>query len=632
MTASLAALDRLTTVGYVVLEDRSGPGRRATPVDRVVVGPGGVFLVDARTVPAPMVVDGRLRSGDDDITEEIYALADLGQVLEADLVRIGLSPNEVHPVVVLDAGAPFDEIVDSVRIVDVDEIAHVVLAHGQRWCGDLVAQVVARCEELFSARSDRRQVDDRATGSPAAADRLDAALVESMLASPVEEWMVRLHPRQAALVLRTFDGPARIHGAAGTGKTTVGLHRAAYTARHDPQGRVLVTSLSDVLPAVLRRRFAVLAPAAAGRVDFLTVHDVAARILDARGVGVRVDAAQAITAFNLAWNRVGRQGLLGSSDLPPTYWQEEVGVVVRGRGLSDLDAYLTLDRVGRAHPLDGAERRAVWELHRAYAEALDAAGVTDWSGLVLQAESALRDAPYGTVPGETRFASVVVDEAQDLSCSQARLLSALAGDGPDGLLLLDDGEQSIYPGGYSLEEAGIIVEDRTIELETNFRTASAAGAMGSAGGGSAASASDVEPVRWSGTEIEAPVAIVARVREVVAGIGTSYDDVGVLTPTAAGARRVVAALRAAHIPVRRLTDPHGDRGPQADAVTVGTIKRARGLEFAQVLLCGLPPEATAPGGGVAGSHREAQDRARRELVVGSARARTGLWIATTTGV
>ena len=361
------------------------------------------------------------------------------------------------------------------------------------------------------------------------------------------------------------------------------------------------------------------------------VADLTRRILEARDVEVRVDAARAITAFNLAWNRVGRHGALASSDLPPTYWQEEVGVVVRGRGLADLDAYLTLDRVGRAHPLDDAERRAVWELHRAYAGALDAAGVTDWSGLVLRAETALRESPYGTVAGETRIASVIVDEAQDLSCSQARLLRALAGDGPDGLLLLDDGEQSIYPGGYSFEEAGIVVGDRSVVLETNFRTASAAGATGSVGGGSAASTADVEPVRWSGPELEAPIAIVARVRAVVAGLGTSYDDVGVLTPTAAGARRAVAALRAAHIPVRRLADRDGDRGPRADAVTVGTIKSARGLEFGQVLLYGLPTEATVPDSGVAGSGREAQDRARRELVVGSARAREGLWIATTTG-
>ncbi|MEP7764426.1 UvrD-helicase domain-containing protein [Sanguibacter sp. 25GB23B1] len=617
--ARLAELRRLTTVGYVVLEGRSGPGRHAAAVDLVLVGPGGVFLLDAWDVTSPAVTDGRLLSDQDDITEEIYALADLGQVLEADLVQIGVSPNEVHPVVVVDADVALDEVVDSVRIIDGKSVACAILAHGQRWSPDLVEQVVGRCEVLFPVRGSASPGVGRPATSGLATDgTLDVALVESMLASPAEEWMVRLHPTHAPLVRRTFDGPARIHGAAGTGKSTIGLHRAAYLARLNPTGRVLVTSLGDVLPSVLECRFARLAPEAVRRVDFWTVDDLAARILRARDAAVRVDAARAITAFSLAWNRVGRQGALGESGLPATHWQEEVGVVVRGRGLTDLDTYLALDRVGRSLPITEAERRAVWELHRAYADELDAAGVTDWAGLVLQAEDALRERPYGTVPGELRIGSVIVDEAQDLSCSQARLLRAVAGDGPDALLLLDDGRQSIYPGGYSFDEAGIVLGDRSVALRTNFRR-----------DGASADAPDVEPVRWRGAASELPDALVARVQDVVASLGTNYGDVGVLALTTSGVRTAAAALVAAGLPVRRLADPDGGPGVQADAVAVGTVRWARGLEFKHVLLCGFPAESAQPDDRGSGAAAEAGDRARRELLVGSTRARDGLWIATT---
>ena len=45
---------------------------------------------------------------------------------------------------------------------------------------------------------------------------------------PWEQWIVFLHPEQRATVERHYNGPARVSGSAGTGKTVVALHRAAY--------------------------------------------------------------------------------------------------------------------------------------------------------------------------------------------------------------------------------------------------------------------------------------------------------------------------------------------------------------------------------------------------------------------
>lgn len=274
--------------------------------------------------------------------------------------------------------------------------------------------------------------------------------------------------------------------------------------------------------------------------------------------------------------------------------------------------------MGRSYPITDAQRRSVWDLHGAYADELEAAGVTDWAGLVLCAEEALRDQPFGTVPGERTVTSLIVDEAQDLSCSQARLLRTVAGGGPGSLLLLDDGQQSIYPGGYSLAEAGIVIANRSIALETSFRRDDAT--TGASGG---------EVVRWHGAPSDVMTAVVDRVRGVVAGIGTNYGDVAVLSPTAGGARVAAAALVAAGLPVRRLADIEHEAGAPVDAVSVGTTRSARGLEFEQVLLWGFPAETSVLDGAVPEATREASERARRELSVGSTRARDGLWIATT---
>ena len=64
---------------------------------------------------------------------------------------------------------------------------------------------------------------------------------------PWDKWTIFLHPAQRELVERDFNGPARVAGSAGTGKTIVALHRAVHLARNNRESRVLLTTFSDTL-------------------------------------------------------------------------------------------------------------------------------------------------------------------------------------------------------------------------------------------------------------------------------------------------------------------------------------------------------------------------------------------------
>ena len=75
----------------------------------------------------------------------------------------------------------------------------------------------------------------------------DVASLQAALDFPWEKWTVFLHPDQRQLIDRTYAGPARVAGSAGTGKTIVALHRAAFLARSNPDARVLLTTFSDTL-------------------------------------------------------------------------------------------------------------------------------------------------------------------------------------------------------------------------------------------------------------------------------------------------------------------------------------------------------------------------------------------------
>jgi len=59
---------------------------------------------------------------------------------------------------------------------------------------------------------------------------VDDEELQKMLDAPLEKWRVFLHPSQRKLVERNWNGPMRVLGGAGTGKTVVAMHRAKWLA------------------------------------------------------------------------------------------------------------------------------------------------------------------------------------------------------------------------------------------------------------------------------------------------------------------------------------------------------------------------------------------------------------------
>jgi superfamily I DNA/RNA helicase len=350
---------------------------------------------------------------------------------------------------------------------------------------------------------------------------------------------------------------------------------------------------------------------------------------------VSLDLGAANQAFNYAWNRAGKDGPLGALDPNSRYWRDEIAKVIKGRGLSTFEQYADLPRAGRRRPLRLEQRRAVWQLHLAYEAALRERGLIDFEDLILRAEASLRESPMQGVD------HVIIDEAQDLSCAMLRMLHAIVGDRPDGLTLIGDGQQTIYPGGYSLAEAGISVAGRGVVLATNYRNTREIAAFAAqvvdgdefvdleGGPGRADAAAEVirtgpSPALHSfGSHALHDAALVSHVRTLAAS-GVDPGDIGVLTATNRDALALLAALRAAGFGVIELESYAGAPAP---LVKVGTIKRAKGLEFKQVLLARVDGSLLAPvAEGLDEGALERREIERRELYVGMTRARDGLWV------
>lgn len=647
---TVQALAPLAAHGYHLIADRQWPGSRRAQVDLVVVGPSGVYIVDSKSWREVTIAAGHVFRGQAAVTDEFDGLAELAWKTEAALAEVGLAPGEVHAVAVFTGRKGINASVNTVELVGDADIARHLAKRGQRLTSAMVETVLKAVLDHFPHVSapapialtipepvlESRPLELDIAELPSA-DEIQAALLDALLAPPIEEWMAFLHPDQAKLVRRSFSGPARIRGAAGTGKTVVGLHRAAYLARSRP-GKVLVTTFVRTLPTVLGNLTKRMAPEVADRVEFVGVHQLAKRILDERGVTVRLDGRKANAAFQAAWVEAMPQlvPIVPECD----YWKEEVENVIKGRGFTRFEQYADCARVGRRRRLSVDQRRAVWNLFRDYETRLRASGAHDFADLILLAEQELVREPLAG------YSAVVVDEAQDLSCAMVRMLWAIGGDGTDAFTLIGDGQQTIYPGGYTLAEAGLSVAGRGVILDTNYRnTAEILEAAATVV--SADQYTDIEDAAVLRYEASRPVArhgrrpirgsfansalhdiaLIDHVRSVTASIDTGLGDVGVLCSNNGDAKRAAKLLENAGIPTIDLLEYNGR---PTDRVKVGTIQRAKGLEFKQVLLPWTPPALLAPAASsqedAAASRVEKEERERRVLYVGMTRARDGLWV------
>lgn len=497
---------------------------------------------------------------------------------------------------------------------------------------------------------------------------LNVEELRQLVSGPIEDWMIFLHPAQQEFVERDFNGPARVKGAAGTGKTTVALHRAAWLAKRPQQEAmfdaeplpILFTTFIRTLPPVLEALYRRLPGHVEGLVEFVNVHELANRLCAETGVRGNINVGQTANQFAKAKRDVVRPGTpLHALRCTDAYLEDELWKVIVGRGIDDLDSYLTLERIGREVPFRQQVREQTWELYERCRELMNEKGLEHFDDQVRKA----RD--YARTMSVPRYRSVVVDESQDLTQVGLELLSALvarripSGDGeptrlslgPNSLLVVGDAAQRIYPGGYTLGSAGVDVRGRSVTLGRNYRnTREIIEAAMACVGGYAVTDSDesedaVSPSRrddaTSATDrtgvqpqlVIAPDRVAERsyvAEEIVRLTSSSSDlgvgDFGVFATTNDEVTAAITALKRASLGCINLKDFDGTT---SDCIKVGTLDRAKGLEFKVVFLLGVSHGAwpfTARGVSSPAERADAETLAASKLFVGMTRARDALYV------
>lgn len=287
----------------------------------------------------------------------------------------------------------------------------------------------------------------------------DAEELQRALEAPWDKWTVFLHPAQRETVERRYTGPGRVAGSAGTGKTVVALHRAAWLAKQNPRAKVLLTTFSILLARNLRQKLARL-------VGDRPHNPIAVRAINEVGLEVYESAYGKPSVPTPAMLRELFKSAMATSPnaFSLSFVESEWNDVVDSWQLDSWEAYRDVARLGRKTRLGEKQREVLWSVfHRVRTELRD-------RGLVTM-PSVFAEATKLIQAGQGQVADfIVVDEAQDVSVPQLRFLAAAAGTRENGLFFAGDLGQRIFQTPFSWASLGVDVRGRSQTLRVNYRT------------------------------------------------------------------------------------------------------------------------------------------------------------------
>ena len=290
----------------------------------------------------------------------------------------------------------------------------------------------------------------------------DMEELQRALDYPWDRWTTFLHPDQRQWVERDYNGPAKIAGSAGTGKTVVALHRAVFLARKNPDARVLLATFSDPLANSLKnclRRLVSNEPRLAERLEVCSLVAVGSRLYKTFFGSPKLAGPQQIAdlfreaAAQVPGQKFSQAFLLKEWDQTVDAWQ-----------LQTWEEYRDAPRLGRKTRLSEPQRNAAWSIFDGVRSALNTQELLTPAGMFTKVAAALQDG------GKQPFDFVVVDEAQDLTVGHLRFLAALGAKRPDALFFAGDLGQRIFQQAFSWKALGVDVRGRSRTLRVNYRT------------------------------------------------------------------------------------------------------------------------------------------------------------------
>ena len=280
--------------------------------------------------------------------------------------------------------------------------------------------------------------------------------------------------REAVLAAR---GPLCVLAGAGTGKTRTITHRIAHlvTNGHVAAGQVLAVTFTSRAAGEMRARLRAMdAGAGVGSVQALTFHAAARRQLHYFWPRVVGDTGWQLldTKFAVVAQAANRARLQVSTEdvrdlAGEIEWAKASLISPEGYGAAVAE-------VSRDIPLDAEKVAAVYAGYEKLKANRDGIALLDFDDLLLHTAAAIENDPAVAEEFRGRYRCFVVDEYQDVTPLQQRVLSAWLGD-RDDLTVVGDANQTIYSftgasPRYLLDFSRRFPDATVVRLERDYRS------------------------------------------------------------------------------------------------------------------------------------------------------------------
>lgn len=429
----------------------------------------------------------------------------------------------------------------------------------------------------------------------------DEQELSRMLNAPLERWRVFLHPGQRRLVERDWNGPVRVLGGAGTGKTVVAMHRARWLASNlqwqDGERLLFTTFTSNLALDIEENLRKICTPEQMKRIEVIHLDAWVSQFVRRNNYGSRiVYPGDGNSHFDQCW-QLATALIPAEPGLPDSFYLEEFKRVILPQQILSRQEYFRADRRGRGVALNRRQRAQIWPVFEEMREQLTRQGC-------VTAEDAVHYALDLLEKGEDsrQYKAVIVDETQDFSDQSLRLLRALVPERVNDMFLVGDAHQRIYQRTTSLKQCGINIIGRGRKLKINYRTTELIRRFATAmlegiefddlDGGTDSTRDyrslvlgEAPVIKNLATHAEEAQWIIEQINELV-DAGIELQDICVVCRITRSCNRYRKAVEKAGFPTRMLSRRQVD-DRNAEGVRFATMHRVKGLEFRVIFMADI---------------------------------------------
>lgn len=302
------------------------------------------------------------------------------------------------------------------------------------------------------------------------------------------DWMLFMHPQQKKVVDEDYNGPARLLGVSGSGKTCVVVNRAIRLARKYKNEQILITtinrSLAELIDDLIQKALESETDSKEleKQIEVKSFWQVCRDLIVSESKEKSHEKLLSDITFKTAedveqiWQEYYQchennddakvlidvhDSLLSRNIFPSQYLKQEFDYIRSAFKKEERHLYLEMDREGRSEPFPENYRKLILEGLEKWEDKMQFVGVSDYLGLLNPIYKNIKDI-------KPRYRCVLVDELQDFGTTELEIIRKLVKPNENDLFLCGDIAQQVLTKQHKITKAGI-QPAKYLKITKNYR-------------------------------------------------------------------------------------------------------------------------------------------------------------------